>query len=244
MALGRDILAAMGVGEDGHPLGMIGLSPEILKVGLTDTELYSVSRRFAKSLLAEVHEDRVSKTPRTELLQTRFSRAMVTLRSETAFDVSLQQLRQQESTRSSELAVARRDRNDYKARARAAEAEAEQLRVALTKAKTQLRVLRRDKTLLLNQTDTRVARSDKMARENLKESARASHQRITTRRAALERRRREVSPGIKKLEQEKGAWESKKKAYRAKIEKMILRVRDYEARLRKKGLREEMRCST
>jgi hypothetical protein len=96
--IGRQLLDELV--DDGlamNPLSVLGLSHELLRVGLTEEELLSVTRRFARSLLSEVHEDRVQRTPRTEALQRRFSAAMVVLRDRVSFDAALGELRREAS---------------------------------------------------------------------------------------------------------------------------------------------------
>lgn len=96
--IGRQLLDELV--DDGlasNPLSVLGLSHELLRVGLTEEELLSVTRRFARSLLSEVHEDRVQRTPRTEALQRRFSAAMGCLRDRASFDAALGELRREAS---------------------------------------------------------------------------------------------------------------------------------------------------
>jgi len=51
-----------------NPLTMIGLTPAILRLGLTQDELYEYCTRTARALFACVHPDRHPGTPRPEAL--------------------------------------------------------------------------------------------------------------------------------------------------------------------------------
>lgn len=102
MSLGREMLHEIASDAGENPLGLLGLSPEVLSLNLSEDELYSVCRRFAKSLLAEVHEDRVFPTARTRYLQARFSGALMLLRDKAAFSRALVEFRGATSRTSSD----------------------------------------------------------------------------------------------------------------------------------------------
>ena len=66
-----------------NPLTMIGLTPAILGLGLTQDELYEYCTRIARTLFACVHPDRHNGTQRPEAL--RFSEAFALLKDRQVF---------------------------------------------------------------------------------------------------------------------------------------------------------------
>jgi hypothetical protein len=70
-----------------NPLTMIGLTPAILGLGLTQDELYKYCIRTARALLAYVHPDRHHGTQRPEAL--RFSEAFDLLKDRQVFNAAI-----------------------------------------------------------------------------------------------------------------------------------------------------------
>jgi hypothetical protein len=70
-----------------NPLTMIGLTPAILDLGLTQDELYEHCTRIARALFACVHPDRHHGTQRPEALH--FSEAFDLLKDRQVFDAAL-----------------------------------------------------------------------------------------------------------------------------------------------------------
>ena len=72
-----------------NPLTMIGLTPAILGLGLTQDELYEYCTRIARTLFACVHPDRHNGTQRPEAL--RFSEAFALLKDRQVFHAALKE---------------------------------------------------------------------------------------------------------------------------------------------------------
>ena len=70
-----------------NPLTMIGLTPAILDLGLTDEELYEYCTRIARALFACVHPDRHHGTQRPEALH--FSEAFALLKDRQVFHAAI-----------------------------------------------------------------------------------------------------------------------------------------------------------
>ena len=70
-----------------NPLTMIGLTPAILGLGLTQDELYEYCTRAARVLLACVHPDRHHGTQRPEALH--FSEAFALLKDRQVFNAAI-----------------------------------------------------------------------------------------------------------------------------------------------------------
>ena len=70
-----------------NPLTMIGLTPAILDLGLTDEELYAHCTRIARALFACVHPDRHHGTQRPEALH--FSEAFALLKDRQVFHAAI-----------------------------------------------------------------------------------------------------------------------------------------------------------
>lgn len=121
MSIARELLRESEPTLGLNPLGMIGLSPEILAIGLTDEELHAVCRRIARAMLIEVHEDRVPLTDRTAVLQRQFSEALGLLDDRTAFVRAVHELRVGIDSQKNAIAQARRDARDANDRVAAAE---------------------------------------------------------------------------------------------------------------------------
>lgn len=76
-----------------NPLTMIGLTPAILDLGLSQEELYEVCTRIARVLFACVHPDRHHGTQRPEALH--FSEALALLKDRQVFHAALTELQGQ-----------------------------------------------------------------------------------------------------------------------------------------------------
>ena len=70
-----------------NPLTMIGLTPAILGLGLTQDELYEYCTRIARTLFACVNPDRHNGTQRPEALH--FSEAFALLKDRQVFDAAI-----------------------------------------------------------------------------------------------------------------------------------------------------------
>ena len=238
MGLGRDLLSEIAVSDGGHALGLLGLSPEILELGLSDDELYSVSRRFAKTLLAEVHEDRVARTPRTQALQIRFSSAMATLRSRASFLASLRQLRVRASGKRDMILRAEKSRDESRERARLAELERDEALSLVASSRMQERVSRRRVTAVERSTAAWIANADKRARtrfagererhfrhvDRLRSSARAADD-LAKKRAA------QALQLVQKAQRERNEIKATEMRLRARTRSRIARVREKERRV-------------
>ena len=76
-----------------NPLTMIGLTPAILGLGLTQDELYEYCTRIARALFACVHPDRHHGTQRPEAL--RFSEAFALLKDRQVFHAAIKDFQEQ-----------------------------------------------------------------------------------------------------------------------------------------------------
>jgi hypothetical protein len=76
-----------------NPLTMIGLTPAILGLGLTQEELYEYCTRIARTLFACVHPDRHNGTQRPEALH--FSEAFDLLKDRQVFHASITEFQEQ-----------------------------------------------------------------------------------------------------------------------------------------------------
>jgi hypothetical protein len=76
-----------------NPLTMIGLTPAILGLGLTQEELYEYCIRTARALLAYVHPDRHHGTQRPAAL--RFSEAFALLKDRQVFHTAIKEFQGQ-----------------------------------------------------------------------------------------------------------------------------------------------------
>jgi len=76
-----------------NPLTMIGLTPAILGLGLSQDELYEYCTRTARTLFACVHPDRQHGTPRPEALHV--SEAFALLKDRRVFDAALSEFQGQ-----------------------------------------------------------------------------------------------------------------------------------------------------
>ena len=76
-----------------NPLTMIGLTPAILGLGLTQDELYEYCTRIARTLFACVHPDRHNGTQRPEALH--FSEAFALLKDRQVFNAALKEFQGQ-----------------------------------------------------------------------------------------------------------------------------------------------------
>src|SRR5712691_653679 len=72
---------------------MIGLTPAILRLGLTQDELYEYCTRAARALFACVHPDRHPGTPRPEALH--FSEAFDLLKDRQVFHAAITEFQEQ-----------------------------------------------------------------------------------------------------------------------------------------------------
>ena len=78
---------------DQNPLTMIGLTPAILGLGLTQDELYEYCTRIARALFACVHPDRHNGTQRPEALH--FSEAFALLKDRQVFNAAIKEFQGQ-----------------------------------------------------------------------------------------------------------------------------------------------------
>lgn len=76
-----------------NPLTMIGLTPAILGLGLTQDELYEYCTRIARALFACVHPDRHHGTQRPEALH--FSEAFALLKDRQVFHTAIKEFQEQ-----------------------------------------------------------------------------------------------------------------------------------------------------
>ena len=76
-----------------NPLTMIGLTPAILGLGLTQDELYEYCTRIARTLFACVHPDRHHGTQRPEALH--FSEAFARLKDRQVFNAAIKEFQGQ-----------------------------------------------------------------------------------------------------------------------------------------------------
>jgi hypothetical protein len=76
-----------------NPLTMIGLTPAILGLGLTQDELYEYCTRIARALFACVHPDRHNGTQRPEALH--FSEAFDLLKDRKVFHAAIKEFQGQ-----------------------------------------------------------------------------------------------------------------------------------------------------
>jgi len=76
-----------------NPLTMIGLTPAILGLGLTEDELYEHCTRIARALFACVHPDRHHGIQRPEALH--FSEAFALLKDREVFHATLREFQKQ-----------------------------------------------------------------------------------------------------------------------------------------------------
>ena len=76
-----------------NPLTMIGLTPAILGLGLTQDELYEYCTRIARALFACVHPDRHHGTQRPEALH--FSEAFDLLKDRQVFNAAVREFQRQ-----------------------------------------------------------------------------------------------------------------------------------------------------
>jgi hypothetical protein len=76
-----------------NPLTMIGLTPAILDLGLTQDELYEYCTRIARALFACVHPDRHNGTQRPEALH--FSEAFDLLKDRQVFHAAITEFQEQ-----------------------------------------------------------------------------------------------------------------------------------------------------
>jgi len=72
-------------GQAENPLRVIGLTKEILELGLNDEELHAFCLGRARHLLSIFHEDTKMKTPRTAELQVKYSNAFSALKKRADF---------------------------------------------------------------------------------------------------------------------------------------------------------------
>ena len=104
-----------------NPLHTIGLSPEILDLGLTEDELYKLVKDLARTLASRYHSDRPeARTARAQKFWERLSRAHNDLKSREVFDQALQEFKEKSSVLRSEL-------NFVREQARVAKESGEQL---------------------------------------------------------------------------------------------------------------------
>ncbi|MFH1423911.1 MAG: hypothetical protein ABIG29_03115 [Candidatus Nealsonbacteria bacterium] len=80
-----------GITKEPNPLELIGLSPAILQLGLSDDELYAQCEQFARGLAARVHPDKIKKE--TEAAR-RFSAVLDLLKKREVFDRAIAEFRQ------------------------------------------------------------------------------------------------------------------------------------------------------
>ena len=83
-----------------NPLRVIGLSPEILRLGLADDDLYDLVRRMARDIFAKYHPDRSDGA--TEVAQ-RFGEALEFIKDRATFDAALAEFRTSGNSFMSEL---------------------------------------------------------------------------------------------------------------------------------------------
>lgn len=92
-----------------NPLEQIGFSPAILRLGLSEDQLYEYCRRSARTLLAQVHPDRVGEESEEAI---KFSDALNSLNNREAFRQAMIEFRE---TRSYERAEERTLRQQIRA---------------------------------------------------------------------------------------------------------------------------------
>ncbi|MBI2573844.1 MAG: hypothetical protein HYV78_00395 [Candidatus Wildermuthbacteria bacterium] len=91
--LGRDLVRRLrGEGEEENPLALIGITPEILGLGLSDGDLYDHCRQIARNLMAKAHPDLRGGEAAANTL--RFSKALELLKNRARFDEALREFRQ------------------------------------------------------------------------------------------------------------------------------------------------------
>src|SRR3989344_1077647 len=109
MSLERDILKAVG-GKSGwkiNPLKAIGLSRDVLRLGLSDAELQSLCKHQASLLLSIRHPDKMEGSDEDAKRQAlRYSEATGFLNDPAMFARALREFRDQESNERVELEVA------------------------------------------------------------------------------------------------------------------------------------------
>jgi hypothetical protein len=86
-----------GAGQAENPLRAIGLTKEILELGLNEDELHTFCLRRARDLFATFHEDVKIKTARSAELQTRYSTAFTALKDRASFGEFLREFGQERS---------------------------------------------------------------------------------------------------------------------------------------------------
>jgi hypothetical protein len=111
--LRRSLVADLGYGGE-NPLVTIGLTPQILELGLTNEELHDICKGFARSLFVKFHEDRGDTTPRARELQDRFSSAFSVIKDEEQFVFALQAFRRMHSEVRSEQNHVARERDTHR----------------------------------------------------------------------------------------------------------------------------------
>lgn len=95
----------------GNPLVNIGVSADVLDLGLTEDELYDyLVKGVARQLVMRIHPDRVGpdKRPDLELLQRKYTRVYEELQDRPTFNKALAEFRNLKSEERSEIRVLRR----------------------------------------------------------------------------------------------------------------------------------------
>ena len=100
-----------------NPLTMIGLTPAILGLGLTQEELYEYCTRIARALFACVHPDRHNGTQRPEALH--FSEAFDLLKDRQVFHAAITEFQEQRHYSSSHTTNQNREEETLRLRLQA-----------------------------------------------------------------------------------------------------------------------------
>jgi len=94
----------------GNPLAIIGVSPQILELGLTDDELFDyITKDIARRLVMRFHPDRIADNrPDIELLQRKYAEAYELLQDRETFDKALAEFIQTRGEQRSDYELMRR----------------------------------------------------------------------------------------------------------------------------------------
>lgn len=145
--LRKEIEVSTGQRRRENPLLTIGLSPGILSISISDVELFSIVRAFAKRVLAKIHPDKVGEDPRPEIANQRkeIIDAFDYLDSEQHFLSSLEEFRGDYSLERQEVTTLRArivafETNNRRLAERNTELEGQRLEAEQLKARLELQV--------------------------------------------------------------------------------------------------------
>jgi hypothetical protein len=85
-----------------NPLLVLGFSPELLELGLSDEELFDILRKYARSVLMQFHEDRAGKNPATVERQRMYAEVFEQVGDFKIFQLALQELKEKRSEENSD----------------------------------------------------------------------------------------------------------------------------------------------